>query len=126
MFIVSEVGLLLMQKIRENMPTIISQASSLLSFVSICSRKIGNKRQYVPEMIKNYSTDWLNFTSVWVHHEKFCIMSDTTVYLQTLYLKSRNSPPFVYDFLSQTKLRSFRGKKTKGRKSLDEIGITFT
>lgn len=30
------------------------------------------------------------------------------------------------DYLSQAKLRSFRWKKTKGRKGLDEIGITFT
>lgn len=30
----------------------------------------------------------------------------------------------MYDFHSQAKLRSFREKK-KGRKDLDEIGITF-
>ena len=114
MFIVSDVGLLSMQKIRENMPNIISQGLSLLSFVNICSQTIsGNRRHYVSEIINDNSTDQLNFHRCRYILQHSPIMLDTTVCLQTLYLKSYNSPPFMYDFLSQAKVRSFRGKKQK-------------
>lgn len=55
-------------------------------------------------------------------------MSDTTLYLQTLYLKSYNSPLFTYDIVSQVKqvFQGLKKKNVKGRKGLDEIGITFT
>lgn len=89
MFIFSDVRLLSMQKEIREIYQIYFQLLCFPLLVSIHEKISGNKRQYVPETIKDNSNRLVElYVDVNLHHEKFCIMSKTAVYLQTSHRKT--------------------------------------